>query len=168
MPQPAVRASDGRRYRLDDALGGGFVLLGAGVDPRARLSATERAWCRAIGMRHAVMYPLGDRPYGAKVERSWPKDLVELEDISGDSLEASANASSSGGDSFELRFESLSGAQRSCSFPCDAAGNVDLDALSERERNRYLYARAVMGREFSMPRKYLAQQISDMPHSPVH
>ena len=36
-------------------------------------------------------------------------------------------------------------------FPCDPAGHVDLDAMSERERNSYLYARAVIGRELSMP-----------------
>jgi len=42
---------------------------------------------------------------------------------------------------------------RAYSVPCDAAGHVDMDALSERERDRYLYARAVIGCEFSMPRK---------------
>lgn len=84
MPQPMVRASDGRRHRLDDALGCGFILLGAGVDPRANLSATERAWCQAIGIRHAVIYPWGGRPYGDTVERLWPADLIELEDISGE------------------------------------------------------------------------------------
>ena len=42
---------------------------------------------------------------------------------------------------------------RALSFPCDAAGHVDMDALSERERTSYLYARAVIGREFSRPRR---------------
>lgn len=84
MPQPMVRASDGRRRRLDDALGGGFILLGAGVDPRASLSGAERAWCHAMGIRSAVMYPWGGRPFGNNVEQLWLEDLVELEDISGD------------------------------------------------------------------------------------
>jgi len=55
---------------------------------------------------------------------------------------------------FELRFESLgdSDSGRGCAFACDEKGRVDLDAMSERARNSYLYARAVIGREFSMPR----------------
>jgi hypothetical protein len=36
-------------------------------------------------------------------------------------------------------------------FPCDARGCVDLDALSERARNDYLYARAMIGREVATP-----------------
>ena len=50
-----------------------------------------------------------------------------------------------------LRFVSLFDAGRSYTFPCDAAGNVDMDALSERARANYLYARTVIGREFSHP-----------------
>jgi hypothetical protein len=53
---------------------------------------------------------------------------------------------------FELRFQSLFDDGRGLAFPCDAAGRVDLDALSERARNNYLGARALIGREFSMPR----------------
>ncbi len=83
MPQPMVRASDGCRYRLDDVLGAGFVLLGAGVDPRALLDAEARTWCDRIGIRYAVIYPWGERPYGAS-EQCWPTDLIELEDVSGD------------------------------------------------------------------------------------
>ena len=49
---------------------------------------------------------------------------------------------------FELRFTSLFNAGRALAFPCDAAGRVDLDALSERARSNYFYARAV-GREFA-------------------
>lgn len=36
-------------------------------------------------------------------------------------------------------------------FPCDAAGKVDMDAMSDRTRINYLYARAVMGFEHSEP-----------------
>ena len=52
---------------------------------------------------------------------------------------------------FELRFQPLFDNGRALAFPCDAAGHVDMDALSERALEDYLYARAVMGREFSMP-----------------
>jgi len=36
-------------------------------------------------------------------------------------------------------------------FPCDERGRVVLDDLSERARRNYLYARAVVGREFATP-----------------
>ncbi|WP_366919307.1 hypothetical protein [Variovorax ginsengisoli] len=52
---------------------------------------------------------------------------------------------------YELRFNALATDRRSFSFPCDAAGHVDLDALSQRVFNNYLYARAMMGREVSWP-----------------
>ena len=50
---------------------------------------------------------------------------------------------------FEVRFQSLFDAGRAFAFPCDASGRVDLDGLSERALQNYLYARAVVGREFS-------------------
>jgi hypothetical protein len=52
---------------------------------------------------------------------------------------------------YELRFKSLFDEGRAYSFPCDVSGQVDLDALSDRARVNYLYARAVVGREFSVP-----------------
>lgn len=52
---------------------------------------------------------------------------------------------------YELRFESLFIEGRALSFPCDAAGQVDLNALSERARHNYLRARSVVGREFRTP-----------------
>ncbi|MEK8048803.1 hypothetical protein AACH10_00960 [Ideonella sp. DXS22W] len=54
-------------------------------------------------------------------------------------------------DGFELRFESLFVEGRGLAFPCDREGHVDLDALSERARSNYLYARAVVGREYRQP-----------------
>ena len=51
----------------------------------------------------------------------------------------------------ELRFESLFLQGRGFSFPCNAAGQVDLEALSERARANYLRAHAAVGREFSHP-----------------
>lgn len=52
---------------------------------------------------------------------------------------------------YEIRFSSLSQEGRGLAFPCDAKGHVDLDDLSEPARNNYLYARALVGREFSTP-----------------
>lgn len=52
---------------------------------------------------------------------------------------------------FELRFQSLYHEGRALTFPCDAKGQVLLDDLSERARENYLFARAVVGREFAMP-----------------
>ena len=52
---------------------------------------------------------------------------------------------------YELRFVSLFNTGRALSFPCDEKGQVDLDALSERARCNYLYARAVVGMEFATP-----------------
>ena len=52
---------------------------------------------------------------------------------------------------FELRFQSLFGGGRGFAFPCDPQGRVDLDQLSDRARNNYLFARAVVGRELASP-----------------
>ena len=53
---------------------------------------------------------------------------------------------------FELRFQSLFDSGRGFAFPCDSQGQVDLDNLSDRARNNYLYARAMVGRETMVPR----------------
>jgi hypothetical protein len=52
---------------------------------------------------------------------------------------------------YELRFRSLYRPGRGYTFPCDACGRVDIDALSEGERDSYLYARAIIGHELSFP-----------------
>jgi hypothetical protein len=52
---------------------------------------------------------------------------------------------------YELRFEDLSHPGHAYAFPCDAGGHVDLDELSERGRDRYFYARALVGRDWSHP-----------------
>jgi hypothetical protein len=53
---------------------------------------------------------------------------------------------------FEVRFASLFRQGRGFAFPCDRQGRVDLDALSERARNNYLFARAMVGRDNALPR----------------
>jgi hypothetical protein len=50
-----------------------------------------------------------------------------------------------------LKFESLAQPGRGLAFPCDAAGHVDLDLLSDAALRNYLFARAVVGREFDLP-----------------
>jgi len=52
---------------------------------------------------------------------------------------------------FQLRFRSLFDSGRGFAFPCDQAGQVDLDGMSERARNNYFYARAMVGRELAVP-----------------
>ena len=52
---------------------------------------------------------------------------------------------------FQIRFQSLFNEGRGLAFPCDAAGRVDLDALSERGRRNYFFARSMVGREFASP-----------------
>jgi len=61
---------------------------------------------------------------------------------------------------FEMRFDSLSDAGRALALPCDEAGRIDLDAMSEPVRNSYFYARAMRGWQYAatprvVPRKAL-------------
>ena len=55
------------------------------------------------------------------------------------------------GTRFEIRFRSLFREGRGFAFPCDAAGHVNLESLSERGRSNYLFARSMVGREFAAP-----------------
>jgi hypothetical protein len=56
------------------------------------------------------------------------------------------------GPCYELCFQSLFRPGRGWAFPCDAEGHVDMDSMSERARNNYLFARALIGIEVDMPR----------------
>jgi hypothetical protein len=51
----------------------------------------------------------------------------------------------------ELRFESLFRPGRGYTFPCDAAGRVNLGALNDGERCGYFRARSLVGRELMVP-----------------
>lgn len=51
----------------------------------------------------------------------------------------------------ELWFRSLFSEGRGWAFPCDAQGQVDLDALPRAALVNYLYARSVIGREVTPP-----------------
>ena len=52
---------------------------------------------------------------------------------------------------FQLCFRSLFQSGRGFAFPCDPNGNVQIDRLSERARNNYFFARAMVGRDLSQP-----------------
>lgn len=52
---------------------------------------------------------------------------------------------------YELYFPSF-GLRDGWAFPCDASGHVDMDAMSGRARNNYLFARALIGIEVDAPR----------------
>jgi len=52
---------------------------------------------------------------------------------------------------YELRFASLFVEGRGFVFPCDAHGDVDVDALGERARLSYRQACAAVGRELALP-----------------
>jgi hypothetical protein len=52
---------------------------------------------------------------------------------------------------YELCYRSLNVQGRGYAFPCDAAGHVDLDQLSERLRESYCFARAMVGFELLSP-----------------
>jgi hypothetical protein len=54
-------------------------------------------------------------------------------------------------DGFELYFESLREPRQVKSFPCDESGHVDMDRLEKTVLCEYLYARAVIGKEFHSP-----------------
>ena len=49
---------------------------------------------------------------------------------------------------YEIRFRSLFDPGRSLAFPCDREGHVDFETFSARARINYLYARAMVGREY--------------------
>lgn len=59
---------------------------------------------------------------------------------------------SSSPSNFEIRFDSLFRAGQALAFPCDEGGRVDMDRLSDRARSNYLFARAMVGRDYLAPR----------------
>jgi hypothetical protein len=73
---------------------------------------------------------------------AWPVNMSPLSSLS---MDPSTTVR------YELRFQSLSNAGRGYAFPCDAEGNVDIDALSDRARMNYLLAQKAVGRDLSCP-----------------
>lgn len=62
-----------------------------------------------------------------------------------------ANQACAAHSAHQLRFTSLFDPGRGVVVPCDEAGHVNLDLLSDRLRNAYLWARAMVGREYRFP-----------------
>ena len=83
MPQPLLRGPDGRRRLFDDLAGDGFVLVGAGCDPREGLDDASLALWRSLGARFVAVYPFGGRPAGDGVAPAAPDGLIEAEDPDG-------------------------------------------------------------------------------------
>jgi hypothetical protein len=52
---------------------------------------------------------------------------------------------------YEIRFSNLFREGTGLAFPCDSRGCVNLDGLTDRARNNYLFARAMVGRDFATP-----------------
>ena len=50
-----------------------------------------------------------------------------------------------------LFFGGLFPSVRSLLIPCDSGGHVEMDDLSERARDNYLFARAVVGCDYRVP-----------------
>jgi hypothetical protein len=50
-----------------------------------------------------------------------------------------------------LHFEPLSAGEAGLDIPCDPHGRVGLDALGEKLRNDYFFARTLIGRLFAAP-----------------
>ncbi len=51
-----------------------------------------------------------------------------------------------------LRFQPLVRQGSALVFPCDELGNVRLDSLERKALSNYLYARRMIGRQFTQPR----------------
>ena len=63
-----------------------------------------------------------------------------------------ATAPAASSSPFEVWFASLFNEGRGLIFPCDEDGHVQIDALSDRGRSNYFFARAMLGREYATPR----------------
>lgn len=74
IPQPVIGDNVGTMGRLDDILGGGFVLLGDDTDPAALLSEAEKKEWDALGARYVAV-----RPQNAYTQSA--SDLVDLERV---------------------------------------------------------------------------------------
>ena len=78
-------------------------------------------------------------------------------------MNAGTVPSEAGAFAFELRFEPLFQPGRALAFPCDGEGHVDLERCSREERTSYLFARAMVGREYKGPRVVLTPPATAAP-----
>ncbi|MFG6414066.1 hypothetical protein ACG02S_09175 [Roseateles sp. DC23W] len=59
-----------------------------------------------------------------------------------------------------LHFEPLTAGEASLDVPCDPQGRVGLDALGDRLRNDYFFARRLVGRLFAAPTVRVVPRLS--------
>jgi hypothetical protein len=52
---------------------------------------------------------------------------------------------------YEIYYRPLADTQSTLHFPCDVQGHVDLDELSPEAVENYLFARAMVGRDYALP-----------------
>ncbi len=52
---------------------------------------------------------------------------------------------------YEIYYRPLADTQSTLRFPCDVQGHVDLDELSPEAVENYLFARAMVGRDYALP-----------------
>jgi hypothetical protein len=52
---------------------------------------------------------------------------------------------------YEIHYRPLADTQSTLHFPCDVQGHVDLDELSPEAVENYLFARAMVGRDYALP-----------------
>jgi hypothetical protein len=52
---------------------------------------------------------------------------------------------------YEIYYRPLADTQSALHFPCDVRGHVELDELSPESVENYLYARAMVGRDYALP-----------------
>ena len=65
-----------------------------------------------------------------------------------------------------LFFSGLFPAVRSLAFPCDPRGEVDMNEMSERARDNYLFARTVVGCDYDVPIIVAATDTEASDHGP--
>jgi hypothetical protein len=90
-----------------------------------------------------------------KARKEHPMIAPLIQNASMSTASAGGSPPRHGGDdvdrAHQLRFSSLFQPGRGVVVPCDARGEVNLDALTDRLRNAYLGARAMIGREYGFP-----------------
>ena len=79
-PQPEVRGANGKRMRMDDVLGGSYVLIGIGCDPTVSLTAQSLQILDQINTQAVYVHAYACRPQG-RIERDFKANLIEVEDI---------------------------------------------------------------------------------------
>ena len=165
--QPATRAHDGWRNPPGEPARSGQPLLvrdqragattrlnrdagcqcpptgaSAAAHPRCTAGPTTGQPCLGAQSLHAVL---------ALTEVAMPKfqttPHVDMPDAFGGTLGAHAQAQPA----HLLHFEPLTAGDAGLDIPCDPQGRVGLDALGEKLRNDYFFARTLIGRLFAAP-----------------